>query len=119
MVRTNQGGSVLSFVIIGVILAAILVGGVYMVRQQTSQPSGEAPQEVVEEPPATTPTEETEKEAEKPQKEEPVQQTPQTEKEVELPQTGPAESLVSLIAIALLGFTATSYLRSRRAGLSL
>jgi LPXTG-motif cell wall-anchored protein len=118
MVRTNQGGSVLSFVIIGVIMAAILVGGVYMVRQQASQPAVETPQEVVEEPPVTSPTE-TEKEAEKPQKEEAAQKTPQAEKEVELPQTGPAESFVTLIAVALLGFTATSYLRSRRVGLSL
>lgn len=119
MVRTNQGGSVLSFVIIGVIMAAILVGGVYVVRQQTLQPATETPQEVIEEPPATTPTEEAEKEAEKPQKEKAAQQTPQAEEEVELPQTGPAESLVTLIAVALLGFTATSYIRSRRAGLSL
>jgi LPXTG-motif cell wall-anchored protein len=118
MVRTNQGGSVLSFVIIGAIMAAILVGGVYIVHQQTRQPAGETPQEVVEEPPATPPVE-SEKEAEKPQKEETPQTTPQTEKEVELPQTGPAESLMTLVAVALLGFTATSYLRSRRIGLSL
>lgn len=32
----------------------------------------------------------------------------------ELPQTGPAESLVSILAIALLAFVGTSYARSRK-----
>ena len=34
MVRTNQGGSILSFVIIGVVLTSLLVGGVYIVHQR-------------------------------------------------------------------------------------
>ncbi|MEO7904902.1 MAG: hypothetical protein ABIR91_03865 [Candidatus Saccharimonadales bacterium] len=32
MGRTNQGGSILSFIIVGVVVAALLVGGVYFVR---------------------------------------------------------------------------------------
>jgi len=33
MVRTNQGGSVLSFIIVGTVLVALLVGGAYGVRE--------------------------------------------------------------------------------------
>ena len=32
MVRTNQGGSILSFVVLGSIMALLFVGGAYMVR---------------------------------------------------------------------------------------
>lgn len=35
--RTNQGGSVLGFVIVGVVLAAMVVGGVYLMRQRGEQ----------------------------------------------------------------------------------
>ena len=34
MVRTNQGGSILSFAILGGIMALLLVGGAYFIRQR-------------------------------------------------------------------------------------
>lgn len=43
--RTNQGGSILAFVVVGVVLAVMVVGGVYLLRQRgeqarnTSQPT--------------------------------------------------------------------------------
>lgn len=36
MVRTKQGGSILSFVILGVVMALLLIGGVYAVRHYLS-----------------------------------------------------------------------------------
>ena len=41
--RTNQGGSVLTFVIVGVVLAAMVVGGVYLLRQRGEQARGSQP----------------------------------------------------------------------------
>lgn len=41
MQRTNQTGSVLGFVVVGVILAALLIGGVYIVRQYGENPTNE------------------------------------------------------------------------------
>lgn len=35
--RTNQGGSVLAFVVVGVLLAGLVVGGVYLLRQRGEQ----------------------------------------------------------------------------------
>lgn len=38
MVRTRQGGSVLVFVLVGLVLVLVFLGGVYYIRQRTSQP---------------------------------------------------------------------------------
>lgn len=43
--RTNQGGSILTFVIVGVVLAAMVVGGVYLLRQRGEQ--ARTPQPVI------------------------------------------------------------------------
>ena len=43
MVRTNQGGSILNFAIIGVVMALLLVGGAYFVRHNLSAVADEVP----------------------------------------------------------------------------
>jgi hypothetical protein len=43
MVRTNQGGSILSFVVLGGVMAILLIGGAYMVRH-TFVPTERKPQ---------------------------------------------------------------------------
>lgn len=44
MVRTNQGGSILTFVIIGGVLALLLIGGAYFVRHNLTptEPEGDS-----------------------------------------------------------------------------
>jgi len=81
--RTNQGGSVLAFVIVGVVFAAMVVGGVYLLRQrgeqartapviaqnntdkQQPQPSGQPAEEKDKKPETNTPPAQTKPEAEK------------------------------------------------------
>lgn len=118
MVRANQGGSVLSFIVVGVILTAVLLGGVYFVRQQTAVPVSTPSQGT--QPPAADP-----KPSDVP-KEEPTKPQPQSSSQpttaptpATLPQTGPAESFIALVAVAALSVTSISYVRSRRPHLSL
>jgi LPXTG-motif cell wall-anchored protein len=137
MVRTNQGGSVLSFIIIGVILTILLAGGVYIVRWQVtgSNPSQSTP--ISQQPPTTPPQKETpgdsgtshQQEPPAKEKTDPTTQTqvPQTapvsgennSRTAALPQTGPAETIGILVALGFLSVASVSYLRSRRPELSL
>lgn len=122
MVRTNQGGSVLSFIIIGVVLAGLLVGGVYIIRQQLAVFEPTQPQEPTRQP-------ETTQQPQKPEEHEtpPNSTAPQTNQSMPasgspagtLPQTGPAEVVSALVAIGLSSGVILSYLRSRRPELSL
>jgi len=132
MGRTKEGGSVLGFVVIGIIMAALLVGGVYAIRQLTAQPEPTAgPQE-----PAPTPSEPDQSEKQNKQNENKSEkqqssdnkQTTQPEatkpssgsdQAKELPQTGPHETLLAAVMLATLSIVAVSYVRSRRPGLSL
>lgn len=54
MKRTNQGGSILSFIVIGGVLALLLVGGIYMVRH--AQPAPDAGTTAPAQPVATPST---------------------------------------------------------------
>jgi LPXTG-motif cell wall-anchored protein len=119
MVRTNQGGSMLSFVIVGGVLIALLIGGVYFIRNRASvtvaTPSSDQSQ-----------TEESAKMATKPDEKE-VKSQPDTAKPQpqvssssesaarpsELPQTGPAETILAMIGAGLLVGSSTAYYRSR------
>jgi hypothetical protein len=113
MVRTKQGGSVLSFVIGGVFLAALLVGGIYWMSQQnqtrnTPMPTPQAPQE-------TKPADESVvSERQQPQPQASTEQLPSNGPVQELPATGPREVFVASLAVALLSGVGISYIRSRR-----
>lgn len=129
MASSNQGGSILSFLIIGGVLVAGLIGGAYYVQQRSNAAdSGNAP--IVTQPaaqsndatdkkpaPATT----DEKTAAEPKKEEAKANpapaaTPQpvTPPATQLPKTGPAETISSLLGIGLLSGMIVAYVRSRR-----
>lgn len=125
--RTNQGGSVVAFVIIGVVLASVVGGGVYLVNQRnkqttTQQPSTSQPSTDNQE----SSTGSTQNQPSSQAQNNPgstsgaqnppttgVTQTPQTATTSQLPATGPADTLVSLIAITSLTATATAYVRSK------
>jgi uncharacterized surface anchored protein len=125
MVRTNQGGSVLSFVAIGVLIVALFIGGAYVVRQRVTQPEpGMVPAQKI------TPSEPEKQQSKVPESQD--KKAPQNSKEQssgsqpsdtngtsELPQTGPAGSLASLFVVGLLSAMVVSYARSRRLDLSL
>jgi hypothetical protein len=110
MVRTKEGGSVLGFVLIGVVLLALFLGGVYFVRQQTANPpEATQPQPVPEEEtPAPQPNEE------QPQPSEPAPASPDTSAQGHLPQSGPKEAIGTALAISALAGVGLAYVRSRR-----
>jgi cytoskeletal protein RodZ len=131
MARVNQGGSVLVFVVVAVIMAGLLVGGVYVVRQLTAQPTETLrPSQTAEEKPDTTQKEDqkpsenkdADKQANKPEAEEPAASenvAPPSGPADELPKTGPGSVLGSAFMLAILSAAAVSYARSRRVELSL
>jgi cytoskeletal protein RodZ len=129
MVRTKQGGSVLAFIVVGILLLALLSGGIFWISRQNkethmppaapqvsqdSHPSGgstsapsiqnhDARQESQESTSSSTPA-----------------QLPSGDKaSKELPETGPRETVIASIALGLLSGVTVSYLRSRRESISL
>jgi hypothetical protein len=123
MQRTGQGGSVLGFVIGSVILAALLIGGVYYIHQQNNT----APVPTPQQPPTQTPSpQETPKPKQKDsgsnQSQPAPTQMPSNGGPIashELPQTGPVESFATAVILALVSGVAVSYVRSRRRTASL
>jgi len=120
MVRTNEGGSVLSFVIVGVVILLLLVGSIFAVRQLTSQPAPLAQEPAKTTPEQTKPQEQKPEESTKPSSSEkeqastPQAQTP-TASNPELPKTGPTETLGVTLGLMLITLAGVSYVRSRQA----
>lgn len=112
MKQSIQGGSIRKFILVAVILAGLLAGGIYFMQQQTPQlepiaeegsvPAEEAPYEEVRE-------EETQ----------PIAELPGEAITAQLPETGPAEAFGVLISLGVVSLVAVYYLRSRRPELSL
>jgi predicted lipid-binding transport protein (Tim44 family) len=126
MGKANEGGSVLSFVIIGAILVLLLIGGTYFVRQKlfvSANNKGQAPDTSQPQPSSQPDT------SKKPAKKDEPAKTPDTSSPTQpsnsgqdtagapsttLPQTGPVQTLSVALGIAFLTATFTAYLRSRR-----
>lgn len=127
--RTNEGGSVVTFVIVGAVLAAVVAGGVYLVNQRgedkrtnqptpagQNQPSGQTPN------PTTTPS--PTQPQPKPNTGSQAPQTGQTStpttgvnssapaSDGNLPTTGPVDDGIRLLALSILIGMATAYVRS-------
>ena len=138
MGQKRQGGSTIGYVLIGAVLIAGLVGGVYALRQATAQ----KPAEVATKPSENkNETQKTQPEEQKPQAEnseknttdasdsntpttdsEPSSTTPRVEDarptppantQTELPQTGMSD-MGSWIVFGLVGGAGVAYIRSRR-----
>lgn len=119
MRRTNQGGSVLSFIIIGVILAALVLGGAFLARQKIDTAIKPAPAPTSPAAPqqgngsAQAPAAQPQPSTPSPSSQATVPQpAPSSGK---LPQTGPKEDILSLLGVGILGYGLAAYLRSRRA----
>lgn len=114
MVRTKEGGSVLGFVLIGVVLVALFLGGVYFVRQQTGQPPETTqPQPVPQEIPGPQPN------GEQPQPTESAPSTDTQNTQGHLPQSGPREAISTALAMGAIAGVGLAYVRSRRVQTSL
>jgi len=125
MRQTRQGGSSIVFILVGVLLAALLVGGVYILRQQTAQKpvavtpqpqstspaKPEAPKEDKEEVPSNN---ETTQQKEATHDEKAIQQS-QPASAAELPRTGGSGDLGIVLSAALFAGVLVAYVNSRRA----
>lgn len=118
MVRTKEGGSVPKFIIVGLVLVALLIGGGFWLRHQAKQPEVTQPPapEQPAEPPVGPTRPVTPEQSQDPKQVEsqsnPVLQPPQG---ASLPQTGPSENvLLASLMLGILAAVATGYVRSRR-----
>lgn len=136
MGQKRQGGSTIGYVLIGAVLIAGLVGGVYALRQATAQ----KPAEIATQPSENkNETQKTQPEEQKPQTEsseksptdtsestamkpesssttprvEDTRPTPSTDKQVELPQTG-TSGVGTWLVFGLISGAGVAYMRSRR-----
>jgi LPXTG-motif cell wall-anchored protein len=120
MARTNQGGSVLVFVVVAIIMAGLLIGGVYAVRQLTAAPDqgAKTPDTTTENKPSDDKKkQETSPSDKKTNKTASESQPPATSSQQsanELPKTGPESLLGTLVMLGILSAVAVSYVRSRR-----
>lgn len=113
MTGKRQGGSVLNFIIVAVVLVGLLAAGIYIVRQVTQQNPPSVAVEENEPEPVPTPEEKAQ--------EQPVKELPGGDhsEAVELPQTGPLEAMSAVFAVGILSLAIAYYLRSRQTVASL
>lgn len=114
MRRTGQVGAILGFIIGAVLLAFLLVGGVFLMNQQSDR-TRPAPVEAPE-PQQPTPAPDVTQSESRPANpsETPSQLPSQNVTPHEIPQTGPRETLSAGVVLAVLGGATVAYVRSRR-----
>jgi LPXTG-motif cell wall-anchored protein len=139
MASSNQGGSILSFLIIGGVLVALLIAGAYFVQQRSTAPHSDKVPVVTQ--PATqskdttdkkqAPATEDKKVAVEPKKDEAKTEAapkadapkatpkPATPPAAQLPKTGLAETVSSLLGLGLLSGMIVAYARSRHTAATL
>lgn len=123
-----QGGSLAGFLIIGGLLALVLVGGLYGLNRYNSQKAAEevAANESKDEPAPEWENSTADESDRGRTTTDASPESPQTGsagsaqipttgvQPEELPQTGPADALFGMLAVGLLAFAGTHYMRSLR-----
>ena len=114
--RTNQGGSVATFIVIGVILAVGLLTSVYFLNQRGQQARKEQSISATStKKPTTTPQTTTNTTTSKNTVATPAKPSNQTKSQSSnLPATGVETSIASLVSIFLLSISVVGYIASRR-----
>lgn len=117
--RTNQGGSVASFVIAGIVMLVLLTGGIYLLQKRSETPAATpvasksaSPSSSTTLSPKTSPSV---KPSTSPTPTSQSSQPPATTGNASLPTTGPDDNYALLGIIAVLIISTVSYARSRRA----
>ena len=105
--RVYQGGSMTTFIIVGVIIAVGLIGTIYFVRQHGEQVRKE---QVI----ATVDKQEKVDKTVVKEEDNATNSDDKTSTSSELPVTGSELSIVNMFSICLLTMTLTSYVLSRR-----
>ncbi|MNH50477.1 hypothetical protein D3C73_20910 [compost metagenome] len=127
--RTNQGGSILIFTIVAVLLALALVGAVLFIRNKGEVAQTQVPIMGPIAPPEAAPGKNGDNKSEEGAKSTPPRSDAKPEPETsppnngssnntssasELPKTGPADALAGMLVLGLVTMTLVSYMRSRR-----
>jgi len=113
--RTNQGGSVATFIVIGVILAVGLVGTVYLLNKRVQQTRSDQSISATstsknQNNSTSSKTSTTKTDTSKT----PVSAPTQATNTPEIPTTGPELSVTELIGVYILTATVVAYIISRR-----
>jgi hypothetical protein len=118
--RTKQGGSIVLFMVLGIILTIGLIGGIYLLKNRSEQVRRDKAIAIIEEQAAKDNAKNEKQDVPEPEvKNEEVaisNITPVNNEEVakDLPATGPESSIIETIGAGLLTFFALSYIKSRR-----
>lgn len=120
--RTNQGGSILIFTIVAVVLALALVGAILFIRNKGEIAQTQVPIMGPVTPPGEAPSENTEGDTREEGTDTAPQNSPAADNETpsnapsstsELPKTGPADIVGGTLVVALVTMTFVGYIRSR------
>ena len=121
--RMREGGSIVNFAIVAVVLAVLVIGGIYTVHKSSQpQPSPSASPKVAKSPaPTNAPSKSTQASPSKtpaisksPAKTPSVTKTPTTGT-APLPATGPEDNLIHMIMLASLAGVTAAFIQSYRA----
>ena len=122
--RTNQGGSVATFVVVGLILAVTLVGAIYLVkiRSQQARNNQEIATSETKKPASTnsstsngsTKSSESSQSSDTSDSQADNNNTAVSASNEDLPKTGPGMDLLQLVGIYMLASSSTAYILSRR-----
>jgi len=119
--RTNQGGSVVSFIVVGIILLFIVIGGIYAVHKRADTQTATPSSSVAVSPSVQPSNSSTVSPSSSPKAPSPSPTTPSSSTAPQspragtaLPATGPADYLPAGGMFAVLVAATTSYLRSRK-----
>ncbi len=134
MRRQYQGGSLAGFIIIGVLLTLVLVGGLYGLNRYNAEQSKEVaagdndsskdkPNDTLDKksseeskPKTDTPTDTSSNESKNDDKSSSSSSSDSSDKaqtDKQLPVTGPADAVAALVAVVLLSFATAHYIQSR------
>lgn len=125
--RTHQGGAILTFIIVGVVLALAAAGLIYGVQQRGEQARRDAAiavadrQSDAEQPPAAEPAPQNEPSQDgapaepSPQPATPAPAPTAAPSPDQLPTTGPQDEATILFVVVMLTTSITAYITSRRA----
>ena len=122
--RTNQGGSVINFLIVGVILAAVALGAIFFAQQRGKDVATEPKPPVATSPsPSASPSSTPQLPSSSPRPSAQPSSSPAATPSPAvvpqtgvMPQTGPAkDTLLTILPIILLTMALVSYIQSRKA----
>ena len=116
--RTKEGGSVITFVVVGIILAVLVIGGVFTVHKSGQEKPLVSPSKSTQPSTSISPSKTPTATTQPSRKPSPTPVRPpvtSTAPKTSLPTTGPADNVVHMLMIAGLIGVSVAYVQSYRA----